>query len=96
MDSEAMHDLFEKHNDEFLKFERIHKKDRLHPRPDICAMMLIHERYPETEDIVSSAEHDQIWFSPQKFGKFTEEDVIYISRCGIMWDKDNECLSSFV
>lgn len=80
-----VHELFEKHNDEFLKFERIAEKR--HPRADLCAMLYLHERFGGTGDAVSNADHDEIWLDWD--GKdCTEEDVIYLVRCGVRHHDD--------
>ena len=89
------------HSDEFLKFNRIPEAERRHARRDLCGMLLLAERMPGTRDIVQGADHDQIWFDckREKYDSpwpLTEEDAIYLMRCGFFWDEKNESLSSFV
>lgn len=88
-------DWFEKHDDQFLKFERILITDRRHPRPDVCAFMYIHEKCGGEGDVVDHAEHDQIWLDAD-VSKLAEEDVIYLLRCGILYDDNQESLYSYV
>lgn len=85
-----LHDLFEKHEDEYLRFERI-----INPpsnRKDLCAFLLIDKLYPSTSDIVSCAEHDQFWIDPGAANVLdavaTEEDVIFLRRCGTCFNDD--------
>lgn len=84
-------------DDEFLKFDRV--TDRLSNRPDLHAFLLLERLCPGAGDMVSAAEHDQIWLDVDK-DKFvttvTESDVITLSRCGILWDNDMQALYSFV
>lgn len=52
---------FERHNDEYLEFERIeHPANR---RPDICAFLLLDALVPGTDDIVSASAHDEFFLS---------------------------------
>jgi hypothetical protein len=90
-----MNELFEKHDDEFLKFERISESERRHPRPDLCAMLYLHERFGGEGDAMSHAEHDEIWLAWEA-DKLTETDVIYLHRCGVRYDSESESLCMFV
>ena len=97
MDEEQIHDLFEKHNDEFLKFERIEKKRST--RPDIHAFLLLNELCPLDRDIVCSASHDQIWLDPdagEVCGKATVDQIVELIRCGVFYEEDTSSLSMFV
>jgi hypothetical protein len=97
MTEEDIHDLFEKHNDEFLKFDRIENKRS--SRPDIHAFLLLNELCPLNRDIVCSASHDQIWLDPDAedvCNKATVDQVIELIRCGVFYDEDNSSFSMFV
>ncbi len=85
--------LFEKHNDEFLKFNRIPLASRLHPRPDLCAMLYLHEKFGGSGNAVSHAEHDEIHldWEPDE-GVMTEDDVIYLTRCGVRYGEYGLCM----
>ena len=98
MATNKLHDLFEKHEDEFLKFERIKKADRRHPMKDLCGMLYLFEKLGGKvgDDAIDSAGHDQIYFSWGKLKKLKEEDVIYLLRCGISYDDGLESLWKFV
>jgi hypothetical protein len=89
-------ELFEKYDDEFLKFDRIAPEDRRHVRPDLCAMLYLHERLGGNGDAIACAEHDEIWLEFDNLQRLTDEDAIYLHRCGIRYDPDNESLCLFV
>jgi hypothetical protein len=90
--------LFEKHSDEYLKFDRV--TDRPYGnRPDVHAFVLLAKLDPSTEDMVSSAEHDQIWLGVdhEAVGDVaTEDQIIELIRCGVRFDEEYDCLHMFV
>lgn len=88
---------FEKFEDDFLAFEKI--ENPRHERPDMCAFLLLHDLVPGFGDIVSCAEHDQIWLSVEieDLSKVATEDHIRIlAACGVFYDGDVESLSMYV
>lgn len=91
-------ELFKKHEGEHNKFERIENQPS--NRPDLCAFIYLDKILPVTtiRDIVSCAEHDKIYlnFHLDEIKKFSEEDVLYLMRCGISFDCENQCLYTFV
>lgn len=97
--------FFDKFNDDHSRFERIPPEERRHPRPDICAMIYLHERFGGQMnedgtclDAICFAKDDEIWFgweSKDLFG-FTEEDALYLTRCGVHYDSATGGLSLFV
>ena len=97
MTGEAIDALFDKHDGEFLHFERIPPDQRRHPRPDLCAMVYLHERFGGSGDAVSCARHDEIWLDWDATAcELTEEDVVYLRRCGVRFDCDNDSFCLFV
>ena len=60
-----LQEIWDKHSDEeYLKFDRVQNK--LTQRRDLHAFMMLDKLLPYEEgerDIVSCAEHDEIWFS---------------------------------
>ena len=99
--------MFERHEAEFIEFKRI--QTPRHPRPDIAAFLLLHELVPEdpeylarvghASDMVSAAEHDQIWLATdvEKFAQVaTEEHVIELLRCGVNYCEDHDSFFMFV
>lgn len=86
--------VFEKHSDEeFLKFDRVEKKRSR--RPDIHAFLLLDELLPDDGremDIVQAATHDKIFLfgDPEELARVaTEEQIIELIRCGVMFDEDS-------
>lgn len=84
---------------EFLKFERIEKP--LHPRPDLCAFLRLHELLPvdKPRDMVAAAEHDEIFLDCDcdKLAQVaTQEDIVYLHRCGVRFDRSLESLTMYV
>ena len=101
---DRIHALFEKYDDDYIKFERIPPEQRRHPRPDICALIYLHERFGgqidedgTSRDAVCCAEHDEIWldWEPAKLD-VTEEDVLYLTRCGVRYDSGTSTFAMFV
>ncbi len=84
---------------------KIPMAERRHPRPDICAMIYLHEKFGgyvddedgTSRDAVCSAEHDQIWldWEPGKFD-ITEDDALYLTRCGVRYDSSTSSFAMFV
>jgi len=94
---ENLHQFFEDHDDEFLKFDRVTNK--LSQRPDLHAFLLLDRLIPGTSDMVSNAEHDEIYLDidvPSLLLVATDSDLIDLHRCGILYREDYECLYSFV
>lgn len=88
--------LFEKHADEHIKFERIENPPS--KSPDLCAFLLLDRLAPSDRDIVSAANHDEIWLSTDiaKLAEVaSEDDIVYLVRCGVRYDDEFECLGMF-
>lgn len=91
-------ELFEKFSHEYIKFERIPEDDRRHPYPDICAMIYLHEKFGGGGfRAVCSAEHDEIWldWDPGEID-MTEEDALYLTRCGVRYVASDGMFGMFV
>lgn len=92
-----LEDRFEAVNDEFLKFENI--ESPRHPRPDMCAFLTLDGIIPgATRDMVCAAEHDQIYLDvdcDELEKVITNEDVLTLVRCGVMFDSGTDSLSMF-
>jgi len=86
---------FEKFEKEYMKFDRIENPPSYHP--DLCAFLLLEKLVPsnlQKLDIISAAEHDKIWLSVNgdDFANVaTEDDVLYLVRCGVQYDSDGNC-----
>lgn len=84
---------------EYGKFDRVTEKNRLHLRPDICGMLILDRLSPGDSDMVTAAEHDEIWFdvnAERVAANATKDDILDIIRCGLRWDDDVESFTSFV
>jgi hypothetical protein len=93
-----IHATFEKHDDDFLEFDRIPAERKLHPRPDLCAFLLLDRLVPGTRDMVAGAEHDEIWLEvePDALAAVaTEDDLLTLVRCGVRYDGDTGSLAMF-
>ena len=90
-----IHDKFELVNDDFLKFDRVENK--LSTRPDIHAFILLNELFPDTRDIVAAAGHDIIYLdiTTEQTAKLTDEQILDLTRCGVMFENESEGLSMF-
>lgn len=89
--------LYEKHDKEFLRFERV--ANPRSKRPDLHAFLLLDELTPDTRDMVSSAEHDEIWLDVKIEALaevITEEQFVDLIRCGVRYDSDVDSLAMFV
>lgn len=83
--------------DEPHKFERILVK--FTNRPDLHAFILLDKILPSNRDIISAAEHDEIYLDVDidELAKvITHEQVLELVRCGISYDGYNDSLYSFV
>jgi len=97
MTSEEIEALFEKHDEEYLEFDRVAEKKS--KRADLHAFLLLDKILPEsTHDIVSGATHDEIWLDcedEQLEACLTEELIIELVRCGVRYDSDGGGLCMF-
>jgi hypothetical protein len=90
-------EMFDAADDEFLRFESI--ESPRHPLADVCAFMMLHELVPAPGDIVSAAEHDEIYLAtdPDALAKVATSEIIRdLHRCGVRYDENMHCLCMFV
>lgn len=93
MTTDEMKAVFESFDDEFIKFERI--ENPRHPRPDICAFLILHDLSPNKRDMVCAAEHDEIFLDadPETVASVvTPEQIRDLSRCGVRFHDDGFCM----
>jgi hypothetical protein len=82
----------EKNKDEGDEFERI--KNPPTKRQDLCGMILLDRLDPDTDDIVSMADCEELCLGADVSAVVkasTEADVIALLRCGIWFDKERDC-----
>ena len=90
----TLHEMFEKHDDEYSKFDRVPNKRS--SRPDVHAFMLLDEMFVTNYDIVCWSEHDIIGLeAPTDSELYTEAIVIELSRCGVFYSSEHDSLCMF-
>ncbi len=89
-------ELFEKHNDEYCKFDRINKP--LSRRPDIHAFLLLDKLFPGTDKIIDGAGLYEIYLNVElsDIEQITEEDIIDLMRCGVGYNSSTDTLCMFI
>jgi hypothetical protein len=90
---------FERHRDEYLKFNRIEKPR--HPCPDVCAFVLLNEIAPRGagRDVIVWAGHDEIALDidcEALAEKASTDDIRDLVRCGVRYSSGDDCLKMFV
>jgi len=91
MTVEELAEIFEAHDDKYLEGE-------IDGPSDLAAFNLLNKLVPSNKDIVSCAEHDEFWLStsPEELAAVaTEEDIIFLIRCGIRFDEDTDSFAMF-
>jgi hypothetical protein len=89
-------EVFEKNEDEFLKFDRVESPRS--SRPDLNAFLLLDFLVPGKVDMVCAAEHDEIFLdvSPEKLAEVaTEAQIVELIRCGVRYDESVDSLAMF-
>lgn len=87
MDVEAE---FSKYKDEWVKFEEI--KNPRSKRRDLCAFLMLDDLSPNDWDIISAAEHDQIWINVDwdAFCAAATPELIHdLVACGVFCDDES-------
>jgi len=90
-------ELFKKCEDEFLKFDDISNEDKLHPNSFICSLLYLYPLVKEPMGTVTfnpCAEHDVIYLLPvdELTDSFSDKDALYLSRCGVTYNKSSQSL----
>jgi len=81
----TIHERFEQFEGEFLKFDRV--KNKRSKRPDLHAFIVLDELFPDTRDMVSGAEHDEIFLSVdlgEFHAKVSDDHILELVRCGVL------------
>lgn len=89
MRTRELRDLFEDHNSEYLKFERV--TNPRSKRPDLHAFLLLDYLCPGDSDMISCAWHDNIGLGidlSDLASIISEEQVIELIRCGVRIDEE--------
>ena len=83
-------------NASIFDFDKIENK--LSQRKDLHAFLLLDKIMPGNNDIIGSAAHDEIYlnFDCEKLNKvITDEQILELRRCGVLYDNECECLMMF-
>ena len=93
---EEVEGFFNKYTqEEFLEFEKIPQDKRLSERKDLCAFLYLYNKFGGESDVVAGADHDVIYLGFDNVEELTEEDVLYITRCGVLYDEENDSLMMY-
>lgn len=99
IDYDAIHTLWESFSDEFLTFDKLPVDERPFSSPDLCAFALLDKKFPteREQDMVSAAEHDQIWLrvKDEQIAQLAADEVLYLTRCGVSYDEGSNGLFMF-
>lgn len=81
-------ELFEKHSDEFLCFEKVENKRSNYM--DIHAYLLLEQICGPGHKMIAGARHDEVFLDANVetlAEKATEEQIVELIRCGIRYDE---------
>lgn len=89
-------EMFEKYENEYLHFERVENK--LSPRPDVHALILLTGLFPDDQDMICNAQHDIFYLdiNCERFAEIATDEIIReLSRCGVHYEEEDESLAMF-
>ena len=86
---------FEAVNDDYGKFDRVENKKK--KRKDIHAFLLLDELFPKNRDMICASSHDVFYLDVEgeHLDQLTDDHILELTRCGVMYDGQNDCLSMF-
>ncbi len=95
MDRDELIELFDTHDNKYLDFEGIENPPSSYR--DLCGLLKLSQLLPSRKpgQIVTGAGHEAIYIrcDLDKLAKVaTEDDIIYLIRCGIRYDEDGSAL----
>lgn len=100
MTTSELEALFEKYmGSDYIKFDRVPEERKRSTRPDLHAFLLLDSLVPGNRDMVSNAEHDEIYLevkSEELAAVATEENILELVRCGVRFSGEFDCLAMFV
>lgn len=100
MTVEKLIELFDNYENtnKTMEFEEMeHPTKKTFRRRDLCAFVKLNQIISGDSNIISYAEHDQIWLEvelEELAKKITEEDIYFLTACGVFISE--ESLSMFV
>lgn len=93
MTEKELDSIFQKHDDEFLHFDRVQEKRS--SRPDIHAFLLLNEIMPANCDMIGAARHDEIFLDVDVAGLaqvISEGQVVELVRAGVRLSEGSLCM----
>lgn len=77
---------------EYIKFDRVEVKRS--SRPDLHAFLLLDEMFPGTTDMISGAEHDEIYLAidEDEAATLTDDQILELIRCGVRCGEYGLCM----
>jgi len=86
---------FEAVTSEYSEFKKIENKRS--KRRDLHAFILLDELFPKENDLISCAMHDKCFldYSFEELDTLSDEHIFELTRCGILYDSEEECLFIF-
>lgn len=90
-------ECFDRFKGERKKTDYLNRKQT--NRPDLHAFLLLDQLVPGMRNLISCAEHDQIWLGVRLAdlaSVITPEQVRELVWCGILLDEDNDSLFMYV
>src|SRR4051794_40461390 len=91
MTEESIAKRFERLSDEdYGKFERIPETERLNRDKTLCGYLKVQSLLLNPNgSVIGGADHDVIFLpSPEELKPLTDDDIVYLLRCGIGWDSN--------
>jgi len=83
-----------KFEDEYNKFEHIPAEEKLAENNDICAMLFLYNHLKDKKKFDISPAHDIIYLpGVDDLVELIEEDVLYLTRCGVHYESDYDCFA---
>jgi hypothetical protein len=91
-----LEEMFEATNDDYLDFDKV--ENPLSKRADLHAFMLLDKLVPDSGDLISASEHDEFYLSVdcEALAKVATLDIVRdLSRCGVRFSSEYDCLCMF-
>ena len=95
---EDIYEVFDQYNDEYLEFEHI-TEHKPYTSKDMCAFHRLYQLVDIKGNIIDAANHYIMYLNvdvDELAKKASVEDILYLIRCGIHIDEDNNSLAKFV
>ena len=88
--------IFKTYDNEYLKFYNV--KEKFSQRSDLHAFILLDKLIPSKMDMISGSMYDKFFIDvcPSELAEVaTEEQIVDLIRCGILYDENDDCFSFF-